>query len=1396
MELSSKWDTLTRNEQSYIASVSAGARQRSRFIALVSDYQRNVELMQLAEDSAGASTAQFNTQLTGLEASINRLTAAWEGLYTSVNASGFFSGAIDMATSFLKILDGVGLVGTAMGAAVVFAFSKIAIASTASSISIIKDEMKKTVAAKMTTNAWKNQIVTLKLAAAAMAPQLLVFGEIVAVIGAVTLVLSLLNKVINGHEIAIEKATEALQKYEGSIASLGQETKSLQNLQKEYNDLANAGQDTATVRQQLIDQFPELENRINIEIASQRELNEAIEEEIRLRKIQAAEDSAKAGKEREKLFYLNNPDYYEASTYEGSIKNYQLDIKGLQKQQALFIEERNNLNKQLLTLPQNDLEGRSVFENQISAQETRIEEINKKIKEFEKLIEEEQTNLNEINEKSFYTQSEISNIVAKNIDAFNIHGEYAQKILEGVFKNLKPDQITEEGIFTEEISKLAIDMVDTLNKKFTAIFSGSDNNLQTGLTNFLAGNFSEVSEEMISQFKNLGFDTAFEQLFTNYEKAAEKAKELVGRSIGSIWTDENFETQTNEKMQNWINEQGNDFAFFWIKKLDSIANDKKLVEKYSNLFYVAEKEGLTQDSPELEQLSKIDFTNMDNLIDNFKKFPEDATGFSEVLKTQVIQSIIDLGLVAENTQSRMSDFYSSIESLKKALESGLSFEEVMDLMGELGDEFSVEDFNIDPLTGKWKLREEAVKRYGEALIQNSLIEIKQGKIIAEQAEEEAKAKLTKDNYILALLEQSEQTKMLEITQAQLMNQSPELIAAMEAELGEIRKNAEETREQVKLDRRILKERKDDVKFHETQIAVMEDAIATGSYLNDLLGQTTKATNAATDASKAYAQTLKDQADALKEAADAEKNRIDIQIDAIKKVLEARKKALEDENKSLEDQAEKERGQQEILLQAYLKYLAQRKTAYQDQLDDLEKAAKAAQEAADDNNEKLNDQNKIAQDYYKDQAALIQGRIDALNKEAEAEDRLQKLQEARDAYEKAKNARTRLVLVRGAGWVFKRDQKELQSTYDALQEAQKASEIAKLNEEKDALEKQAAAWAEKAENIGKTTEELKKYADAYAAFGDLTEEERKNAFNIFAQAVLDNNALNQEAKNKQDLFDNQSDETKEGTLAWNIAQVDKLSDKVDDLLEKISKSAEELIKDSKIDQVVLSLDKLLGAQGIEGLTEHLNVLTNGVNAYVDNFLRMSEKISQNETLIEDIDKALDDWDELAKDLSKSQSELNEELRLFNQYNAMTTEQLMKNNELFRQMTQEVGALAVMWDRVNEAQQAYEFASKNSSTISTSSSGTSLTRSSTIPITGSQNDGGPTSLSTKGIYVYSGWHNPFNTGGSHGYWIGNKNVGAKDDHSTNFNNSTITIKSDAKNIDDLIYDLKRKTIIKQY
>lgn len=107
LELSSKWDTLDRNTQRYIATIAAGSRQQSRFIAMMEDYDRTMELVETAQDSAGRSEEQFAKYQDTVEYKINQLKNSWEQFRTSLIDSDAFKGAIDSLTGFVQSIQNI-----------------------------------------------------------------------------------------------------------------------------------------------------------------------------------------------------------------------------------------------------------------------------------------------------------------------------------------------------------------------------------------------------------------------------------------------------------------------------------------------------------------------------------------------------------------------------------------------------------------------------------------------------------------------------------------------------------------------------------------------------------------------------------------------------------------------------------------------------------------------------------------------------------------------------------------------------------------------------------------------------------------------------------------------------------------------------------------------------------------------------------------------------------------------------------------------------------------------------------------------------------------------------------------------------------------------------------------
>lgn len=114
LDLAKRWDSLTVNQQRYVATMAAGSRQQSRFIAMMSNYDRTMELVNAAYNSAGSSQEQFEKTTESLESKINRLHNAWQEFTMNLSNSAIIKGAVDLLTGFLNIINKITTVGDTM----------------------------------------------------------------------------------------------------------------------------------------------------------------------------------------------------------------------------------------------------------------------------------------------------------------------------------------------------------------------------------------------------------------------------------------------------------------------------------------------------------------------------------------------------------------------------------------------------------------------------------------------------------------------------------------------------------------------------------------------------------------------------------------------------------------------------------------------------------------------------------------------------------------------------------------------------------------------------------------------------------------------------------------------------------------------------------------------------------------------------------------------------------------------------------------------------------------------------------------------------------------------------------------------------------------------------------
>ena len=123
LELAKKWNTLDRNTQRYIATIAAGSRQQSRFIAMMENYERTIELTETAYNSAGKASEQFAKYQDTVEYKTKQLANSWEQLRTSFLDSSTYKEVLDFLNELmnrLKDMDmsqfiAIGLIGLTVG---------------------------------------------------------------------------------------------------------------------------------------------------------------------------------------------------------------------------------------------------------------------------------------------------------------------------------------------------------------------------------------------------------------------------------------------------------------------------------------------------------------------------------------------------------------------------------------------------------------------------------------------------------------------------------------------------------------------------------------------------------------------------------------------------------------------------------------------------------------------------------------------------------------------------------------------------------------------------------------------------------------------------------------------------------------------------------------------------------------------------------------------------------------------------------------------------------------------------------------------------------------------------------------------------------------------------------
>ena len=236
VELGKKWDSLTRNQQAYIATVAAGSRQQSRFLAMMNDFDRTMELVEESQNSAGAAAKQYAIYQDSAAAATARLTAAWEEFYTKIINSEQIIWVLDRLKDLVEVMTKVGPIVSAIGASLAALGAQAIIKGLSGGIG-------KTLAEVASTG----KMATISLAGLGKGALALVIS-LGKVLGAIILVASALwagvrawqawNKHINPDKYEIKELTEDIRDLNESISESSERVKSLEDLMKRYDELS------------------------------------------------------------------------------------------------------------------------------------------------------------------------------------------------------------------------------------------------------------------------------------------------------------------------------------------------------------------------------------------------------------------------------------------------------------------------------------------------------------------------------------------------------------------------------------------------------------------------------------------------------------------------------------------------------------------------------------------------------------------------------------------------------------------------------------------------------------------------------------------------------------------------------------------------------------------------------------------------------------------------------------------------------------------------------------------------------------------------------------------------------------------------------------------------------
>jgi len=237
-DLGKIWDTLDKNTKMYIATQAAGVRQQNRFLAIMENFNRVLEIENQLMDAGGTTNLYYARYLNSVEAAANRSRVALEQLWIKTINSDVLKYFYNFTTAVITLIDKIGGLRIAI-ALLVFALMNVRKSTSAFlvNLSLLPAAFMQSIAMgrtfKETLQAIAVAFDLVKLKGIAL-QAVLTFGLSIAITGIIEGILSLAGAM----DAARQKSEELLYTYQETVQQNNAYIKSLQELVSEYEYLS------------------------------------------------------------------------------------------------------------------------------------------------------------------------------------------------------------------------------------------------------------------------------------------------------------------------------------------------------------------------------------------------------------------------------------------------------------------------------------------------------------------------------------------------------------------------------------------------------------------------------------------------------------------------------------------------------------------------------------------------------------------------------------------------------------------------------------------------------------------------------------------------------------------------------------------------------------------------------------------------------------------------------------------------------------------------------------------------------------------------------------------------------------------------------------------------------